>query len=433
MKRTNTFTIRPSTEDKKECLLRLLDASASLWNAINYERRQAFFGEGSVWDVDTGKIQGKYKDVLGSATVQQINRKNTSAWRSFFKLNEKWHNGEPEDKPYPPGYKGNKNDGRELHTLIRNDQYTIEWGKYSRLEIPIGEYLKEEYDITGRLRLEVRGNPNWSGEQGRLEIKYDEVDDVFRAFQPVTVDSPRQDQPLTDNEKSVALDIGVNNIVACTTSDGEQYLFDGKKEYREFREATEMIAEYQSKLPEERDSSRKIKRLYRKRTCRRNHMMDALIKQLIEKLHEDGISTIYVGDLTGILETHWQATVNEKTHNFWAYRRFIERLENKAEEYSMVVEEESEAWTSQKCPRCGETDTTTRHGETLTCTCGFEGHADLTASRNFLEEQEDIEVGLMAQPVRFEWDSHKWRSTIDAPLNPKEQRTNPQVASVESA
>ncbi|MDY6765300.1 MAG: IS200/IS605 family transposon protein TnpB, partial [Halobacteria archaeon] len=208
MKRTNTFTIQP-TGDKKECLLRLLDASASLWNTINYERRRVFFGEGSVWDVDTGEIRGKYKGVLGSATVQQINRKNSSAWRSFFKLNEKWKEGDLENKPYPPGYKGNKDDGRELHTLIRNDCYTVEWGKHSRLEIPIGEQLKEEYDIQGRLRLEIRGNPHWSGEQGRLEIKYDEVDDVFRAFQPVTVDSSRQDQLLTDNEKSVALDIGV--------------------------------------------------------------------------------------------------------------------------------------------------------------------------------------------------------------------------------
>jgi len=42
--------------------------------------------------------------------------------------------------------------------------------------------------------------------------------------------------------------------------------------------------------------------------------------------------------------------VNEKTHNFWAYRRFTDRLEDMCEEYGSTVKEESEAWTSQECP-----------------------------------------------------------------------------------
>ena len=84
--------------------------------------------------------------------------------------------------------------------------------------------------------------------------------------------------------------------------------------------------------------------------------MDGAIKDLLERLTKEGVSKIYVGDLTGVLETHWKATVNEKTHNFWAYRRFIDRLENKAEEYGVEVHEENEAWTSQRCPRCGETE-----------------------------------------------------------------------------
>jgi len=36
----------------------------------------------------------------------------------------------------PPSYWGNEEDGRELRTYIRNNQYTIRWGKRSRLENP---------------------------------------------------------------------------------------------------------------------------------------------------------------------------------------------------------------------------------------------------------------------------------------------------------
>ena len=70
---------------------------------------------------------------------------------------------------------------------------------------------------------------------------------------------------------------------------------------------------------------------------------------------------------------------NAKTHNFWSFKKFTERLACTAEEYGISVEVRSEAWTSQECPQCGSTDRPTRHQDTLTCPCGFEGHADLTA------------------------------------------------------
>ncbi len=52
-------------------------------------------------------------------------------------------------------------EGRELRTFIRNDQYTLETGERSRLEIPVGQDLKEKYGLGyhDRLRLEVTGDP----------------------------------------------------------------------------------------------------------------------------------------------------------------------------------------------------------------------------------------------------------------------------------
>lgn len=40
MRRTNTFTVRPCTKQDKQLLHELLDASASLWNELIYERHQ---------------------------------------------------------------------------------------------------------------------------------------------------------------------------------------------------------------------------------------------------------------------------------------------------------------------------------------------------------------------------------------------------------
>ncbi|AGB33687.1 transposase, IS605 OrfB family, central region (plasmid) [Natrinema pellirubrum DSM 15624] len=418
VRRTNTFAVRPLSTQDEQLLHELLDASASLWNELTYERRQNFFDGESVWD--TADYRKQYVGVLGSATAQQVIRKNSEAWRSFFAARE-----DGEDAA-PPGYWGNEDEGRELRTFIRNDQYTLEIGERSRLEIPVGQDLKDEYGLgyQERLRLEVAGNPKWEGEQGRLELYYDEVEDTFRAIQPVTVPDSRRDSPLA--EESAALDVGANNLVACTTTTGQQYLYEGRDLFVRFRETTEEIARLQSKLREGRYSSRRIRRLYRKRTRRRDHAQDTLVRDLMERLYDEGVATVYVGHLNDVLSEHWSARVNEKTHQFWAYRSFIDRLATTAEEYGITVEIESEAYTTAECPVCGERDETERAGDVFRCSCGYEGHADLGASRTFLERQAGKEVGSMARPVRLKWDDHTWSESSRSPerASPNEERTN---------
>jgi len=420
VRRTNTFAVRPISSEDGRLLRELLDASASLWNELNYERRQQFFDGESVWE--TADYRKQYVGVLGSATAQQVIRKNSEAWRSFFAAQE--DGGDTA----PPGYWGNEDKGRELRTYIRNDQYTLETGERSRLEIPVGQDLKEKYGLGyhDRLRLEVAGNPKWTGEQGRLELYYDEVSDTVRAIQPVTVPDSRRDSPLAD--ESAALDVGANNLVACTTTTGQQFLYEGRDLFARFRETTEEIARLQSKLREGRYSSRRIRRLYRKRTRRRDHAQDALVRDLIERLYGEGVATVYMGDLTDVLSEHWSAVVNEKTHQFWAYRSFIDRLATTAEEYGITVEVRSEAYTTTECPACGEREETERDRDVFRCQCGYEGHADLDASQMFFERQAgmNLDVGSMARPVRLKWDDHCWSEPPDSPegASPNEERTN---------
>ena len=294
----------------------------------------------------------------------------------------------------------------------------------------VGEQLRDRHNSPkSRLQLEIAGNPNWPDydDQSRLDLWYDETDSTFRASQPVTV-TDAQDTPLADEK--AALDIGANNLVACTTTTGEQYLYDGRELFQRFRETTREIARLQSKLREGQYSSERIRRLYRKRTRRRDHAQEALCRDLLDQLYKAGVDTVYIGGLTDVLETHWSVETNAKTHNFWAFKQFTERLACTAEEYGISVEVRSEAWTSQECPQYGSTERTTRHQDTLTCPCGFEGHADLTASETSLRRHTEQAVRPMARPVRFEWDDHEWSELSDSHESPKEVRTNPQVASV---
>jgi len=434
MKRTNTFTVRPLSDDDERVLRDLLDASAALWNEINYQRLMRYNDEdgfkGDVWDVDTGRLEGKYKGVLGASTAQQVIGKNTEAWEAFFTLKDQYHdesNTSVTEHPEPPGFRGNQDDGRVLKSVVRKDAYTVEWGDRSRLEMVVGKELRDRHNSPkSRLRLEIVGDPNWPDyeDQGRLELWYDETDSTFRASQPVTITDAR-DTPLAS--ETAALDIGANNLVACTTTTGEQYLYDGHELFHRFRETTREIARLQSKLEDGRYSSKRIRRLYRKRTRRRDHAQEALCRDLLDRLHKDGVDTVYIGGLTDVLETHWSVETNAKTHNFWAFKQFTERLSCTAKEYGISVEVRSEAWTSQECPQCGSTDRTTRHQDTLTCPCGFEGHADLTASETFLRRHAEQAVRPMARPVRSEWDDHNWSGKPHPHESPKEQRTDPSI------
>jgi Probable transposase. len=155
-----------------------------------------------------------------------------------------------------------------LRTYVRSDQYTIGYGNRSRLEVPIGSELTDELGVNRnqRLRVEIAGDPKWSGKHNGLEIVYDELADTFRAFQPVTIDDSRLDSPLASEE--AALDVGAKNLVACTVSIGSQFIYDGRDLFEQFREITEQIAHYQSLLEDQRESSKRIDRLYRKRNAR---------------------------------------------------------------------------------------------------------------------------------------------------------------------
>jgi putative transposase len=386
---------------------------------LTYARRQRFFDDENSWETDD--FRGRHKDQLGAVGVQTVTRKNNAAWKSFFALLK---SGEDVS---PPGHWGNQEDGRDLRLFVRNDSYEIQWGEHSRVDIPVGQDLKEKYGLGyyERLRLEVRDEPKWSGEQGRLEIQYDEVGDTYRVYQPVSIDESELDSPLASEE--AALDLGGNNLVACTTTTRKQYLYDGEELSERFRVTTEEIARLSSKLPPKRDTSRRIRRLYRKRYRQRTHAQRTFIRDPVERLYDEDIVTVYIGDLTGVIRTQPSPEISEKLESFWAFKKFMDQLQSVCEEHGISVGEESEAWTSQTCPECGERIETVRDRETLTCLCGFEGHADLTASETFLRRNTGKQVRPMARRVRFQWDDHDRRSikTPHIGTNPNEQRTNP--------
>jgi putative transposase len=310
-----------------------------------------------VWNAEYSDLYDEYAPILGKANCQQVARKNAEAWRSFFTLLEKYKKDDPSvpEKPSPPDYWGNKDDGYEVHGLVRNDLYTFDWDEdRSVVEFGVGVALEEKYDFEyqEQLTLEVRGNPQWTGDDSRLELIYDEVADTIRVNHPVRTQSDRlQEQrenafthtfDTGNTMNSAATDVGVNNTLAIVTSEGETVVYHARLEFERFQFYSQLIAILQSKLPEDEYSNERIRRSYSERSEKRDHSRDAAVKHATDWLFEKNVETVYVGDLSDVLESHWSSTVNEKTHSFWSHGQLIDRIKLTMGDVGINVEEVSE-------------------------------------------------------------------------------------------
>ena len=434
--RTNRYAAEAATERYRQCLFDWLVAHAPLWNQITYRRRQQYFDDdGDVWDADYADLYDEYAPILGKATCQQIARKNSEAWRSHFRLLEKYHDeSDPTviEKPSTPGYWGNREEGYELRGLVRNDLYTFEWDENrSTLEFGVGAVLKDRYDFehNERITLEIRGDPQWSGDDSRLELIYDDHADQLRVQHPVRIQPDQIRQQREDafthtldpenTTQAAAIDVGANNTLAVVTEDGDTAVFHARPEFDRFQRLTERIATLQSELPDDSYTSSRIQRLYDLRRRRRDHSRNAAVKQAAEWLLERNVETVYVGELTDVLERHWSSEVNEKTHSFWSHRQLLDRLELTFGDVGMSVEAVSEVDSSSRCPACGSEEIT-RLGDAFRChECCLDAHSDVVGAWNMLQAEE----GPMARPAGlsagrdrhgpidgtyWQWDDHEW-------------------------
>ena len=172
-------------------------------------------------------------------------------------------------------------------------------------------------------------------------------------------------------------------------------MYHARPEFERFLSYSERIATFQSELPDDKYTSCRIQCLYEERSRIRDHSRNAAVKHATEWLLERNIDTVYVGELTNVLDTHWSADVNEKNYAFWSHRQLLERVELTLDDVGIAVEEVSEADSSSECPKCGSNDVT-RTGDSFRChECELEDHSDVAGAWNIMQS----EVGSMARPA----------------------------------
>jgi putative transposase len=210
-------------------------------------------------------------------------------------------------------------------------------------------------------------------------------------------------------EKTVGVDLGINNFAALAYEDGHSELYPLNCLKQDDYYFSKRIARCDDL------DSEQATRLHEKRSARRTHYFHTLSKHIAERCVDEDVGTIVVGDLSGSREDeengeskNWGKHGNLDLHS-WAFNRFTDLLEYKAEMDGITVEQVSERDTSKSCPCCGRKRDANRieRGLYVCDKCDVVANADVNGAENIRQKVSpspatdggDRSNGRLAPPV----------------------------------
>ena len=213
---------------------------------------------------------------------------------------------------------------------------------------------------------------------------------------------------------TVAVDMG--EIHPIVSHDGEStILYNGRFVRSILQYRNKVNARFQAKMDR---CKKRSKRWYELLKAKRKTLekISAQLKDAEHKITSRFISdceqakadTIVIGDLNGIRDrAKFGKKSNQKIHQ-WGFSRIAQKICYKAEMAGIRVIFESEAYTSQTCPKCANRKKPTNRN--YHCTrCGFKYHRDGVGAMNLWSKVSGYllypVVGELAAPlgVRFHW------------------------------
>jgi len=394
--RTVRLRLLPNGAQERR-LRKLADATAKLWNGLNYARLIQFRASGKIDFKGTEhEYYHRYKSVLGVNAGQVINL-NNGAWMSYFKLKEMYEQGKLprfNGKPSPPGFWKDRLLGkRRLIILVRNDRYYIE-------QVNGGEGYLVLKDWG--LRIKYAGRIKWAGKQGMLTIKLE--GNRWFAYVPVSVgEKPARSNPKgyvkgihekiqIENPKGdnkAFIDVGLNNLFAVVFNHTDTaILIKGSSIKAEYYWWKREIGTYQSVRDWLRNRGFNTWRKYHmfylhaeyKQHERLRHYYRTAVRFLAKTLWRMGVDEVFVGYpyLVG------QDNGNEYNTNVWWFNKIINWLGDVLEEYGIRLNVVNEYGTSRQCSICDmkHENGRVKRGLYICETTGIKINADLNAARN---------------------------------------------------
>lgn len=321
--------------------LRLLcRLSKNLYNESLYSIRQFYFDEKKylnyVANYHVCKDSENYKS-LGADIAQQTMKVVDRAFKSFFSLIVKAKNGSYQFNQISLPHYLDKEGFFSL--ILPTAHVTFKDGFFV---LPMARAFKKEHcelkfrvppQIDSKSIKEILIHPKHKAQFFELEFVY--------AKEPIETD--------LDAGKFLGIDLGLDNLATCVTSDGSAFIVDGKNLKSYNRLYNKENARLQA--PKDKQGIKGItRRQYlnlRKRNRRVNHAMSVAAKRIVNYCIENRIGNIVVG-----YNPDWKREINiskQNNQNFAQipHGKLREKLKYLCELYGIVYVEQEESYTSK--------------------------------------------------------------------------------------
>lgn len=230
------------------------------------------------------------------------------------------------------------------------------------------------------------------GKRLPANIKQIEIIMHERLYACVTyVDEHEQDRVIGDNVSSI--DLGEIHCITSVDKNSQVVCITGRKIRSIKRLRNKRQADLYSQLTVHKKGSKRWRILNNVmqfgRHKAKRQIKDAIhkiTKKYVDFVVENNISTVVIGDPEGVQRNRkgsMSAFVNQKVSQ-WEFGEITRILEYKLAQHGIELVKVSEAYTSQKCPICGELHKP--KGRNYQCVCGYKQHRDVVGAINILQD-----------------------------------------------
>ena len=396
-----------------EDLLDLMHKSKNLYNAALYTVRQHYLNP-----LDNNKKYLNYYDIremftggehpnsdfyaLPSVIAQQVLMQLDRNFKSFFTLLKKKKEQKYNKHVNIPNYLDK--DGYNL-IIINTGILSKDYEKDGTLIIPKTNitFKIENYKTCKQVRfVPCTGYI-------KLEAIYDKEEDPMKA----------------DNGKYLSIDLGIDNLCACTSNVTNSFLIDGKRLKSINQRYNKQKGKLQSTLPKNKHWSNQLNDITKKRNFRINNYLHEVSKYIVNHAVSNNTNTIVIGYNKG-----WKQDTNigkKNNQNFIQipFQKLIQLIKYKAKLKGIKVEIQEESYTSKasffdndKIPTYRKNKPVVKYkfsgkrshrGLYITST-GLRVNADINGSLNILRKYlkcnsdaiiQPADKGLVVNPIRI--------------------------------
>lgn len=401
-KNINCNVLKLFNSQKNHEILQTLGIRVSkLWNAANYICRQNYIakkpvpGYSKLCSIIPKLYPEDYK-ALPSDIAQEVLKKLSEAWQSYFALLKRFISGQLKHRPGLVKYRKFKTYGKKfnsnnskIETSKVNDKSIINkdinsdennGNNINRLidrtedlkkDLKIWHYdyipvkndrsasLKEkEFTLTlpadlrmqGRFTARYSGKHRFSGKPGRIELIYDRCKQHWYVKQSVTMKDKIYRQL---NGRIAGIDLGIRITVSLAIlGQGHARLYSGRNLLKEYNYWTRQISEHQKQLATRKlKTSQRLIVLYRKRKDRLEHALKSISKSIAGVCKASNVSEVLIGWPKGIRDdVKVRKDFRGTLHNFWSFEKLSQMLVNALKKVGIRSQRVGERGTSSTCP-----------------------------------------------------------------------------------